>query len=971
MDLGPDPRVHLLELLRTDPAGHVTERERRWINRPGIEPEVLAAGGCDEKKGRCEFEVTWAHPAKLDPKHVVLQLDGAKVWEGKDHHVPLALGKGSKPQVVTVDAEFPDGTRATYSRTLYAFYPEEAQASLVAVPVVTGPGAVSDEQEVAELRDAGLPVRTVEATDPEVTFVMAPHSFDAIPGVQRMAPTMPGSYLIPVQSPAAGAAPLGAVHVIFPDEYLSTRDSEVGRLGAIRSPGFSNFARYADAVAAAGYSLGSVPKRRVVVLVLSGFERPNISCFTAAQARAYLAEVMVPLVVWRVGVGDVSAPEWPEGPRIATKADFLTALQQVRDELGRQRVAWLEGLHDTRHLGRWLAPGIALAGREADSTTLIPPEERAALAPTLRSIGPAGGPVHALASAADSSLVYAGTHAGVFRSRDGGAHWEPASGGLPGTPVRCLEIGPESSVVFAGTDSGLFRSIDSGQTWERSEGELGAARITALALDPANPRILYAGSEGHGVLRSDDAGKTLLASNLDHGDVRALGADPRDHSVLAASERGMFRSGDRGMTWVPGRVAPARVLALAIENQSGTIVAGTAGEGVLLSRDAGASWIKTGLRHTYVTALRLDPGSPGRILAASPDGVLSSADGGANWKLARVDVVEALAVLNLGVLLAGGARGVLRREASSPSWRESSQGLTAQTVFSVAVPSLQAGALYAGTSTGLMRAPSGGPAWESVPGVPEGIAAYAIALGGANGSELLVGTSGSIGRSADHGGSWSWAPTHGAFSLSVDPSHSDAALVATREGVFRSGDGGSHWSSSASGLEKTFALELIADPKDPSVVYAATAGAGVYRSDDGARSWKPGSAELTRRIVRSLAVDAPAGRIVYAGTDSGVFRSADAGRDWSLASEGLARAPVYALLADPRSPGTIFAGTAKGLFRTTDGGASWNTLPGGVGAVVTSLWLDTTRDELVAGTYGAGVFVVRLGSVSASTAGLH
>ena len=56
VDLGRDPRVHLLELLRTDPAGHVTERVRRWVNRPGIEPEVLASGGCDESARRCEFQ---------------------------------------------------------------------------------------------------------------------------------------------------------------------------------------------------------------------------------------------------------------------------------------------------------------------------------------------------------------------------------------------------------------------------------------------------------------------------------------------------------------------------------------------------------------------------------------------------------------------------------------------------------------------------------------------------------------------------------------------------------------------------------------------------------------------------------------------------------------------------------------------------------------------------------------------------
>ena len=54
VDLGRDPRVHLLELLRTDGAGRETERVARWVNRPGVEPEVLVSGGCDEKRLACE-----------------------------------------------------------------------------------------------------------------------------------------------------------------------------------------------------------------------------------------------------------------------------------------------------------------------------------------------------------------------------------------------------------------------------------------------------------------------------------------------------------------------------------------------------------------------------------------------------------------------------------------------------------------------------------------------------------------------------------------------------------------------------------------------------------------------------------------------------------------------------------------------------------------------------------------------------
>ena len=99
VDLGRDPRVHLLELLRTDAAGQVTERVRRWVNRPGIDSEILVSGDCDEAVRRCGFDITWAHPLRLDPKRIDLTLDGAPVWHGngKERHASVALGAKARP----------------------------------------------------------------------------------------------------------------------------------------------------------------------------------------------------------------------------------------------------------------------------------------------------------------------------------------------------------------------------------------------------------------------------------------------------------------------------------------------------------------------------------------------------------------------------------------------------------------------------------------------------------------------------------------------------------------------------------------------------------------------------------------------------------------------------------------------------------------------------------------------------------
>jgi ligand-binding sensor domain-containing protein len=111
-----------------------------------------------------------------------------------------------------------------------------------------------------------------------------------------------------------------------------------------------------------------------------------------------------------------------------------------------------------------------------------------------------------------------------------------------------------------------------------------------------------------------------------------------------------------------------------------------------------------------------------------------------------------------------------------------------------------------------------------------------------------------------------------------------------------------------------------------------------------------------------VAVDPNASSTVYAGTDRGVYGSVTGGRSWTPLFEGLPQAPVYAIVADPESPLELFAGTGAGLFHSYDAGGHWTPFPslGAIPAGVASLWLDSERGELVLGTLGAGVYVIRL-----------
>jgi photosystem II stability/assembly factor-like uncharacterized protein len=99
--------------------------------------------------------------------------------------------------------------------------------------------------------------------------------------------------------------------------------------------------------------------------------------------------------------------------------------------------------------------------------------------------------------------LYAGG-LGVQRSVDGGKTWRQA--GLPRSPVLALAVDPkETAVVYAGTDAGLSKSTNAGASWQPLQGALDDVRVEALAIDPKYRRTVIAGTD-QGVFWSTDGG---------------------------------------------------------------------------------------------------------------------------------------------------------------------------------------------------------------------------------------------------------------------------------------------------------------------------------------------------------------------------------------------------------------------------------------------------------------------------------
>jgi HEAT repeats len=140
--------------------------------------------------------------------------------------------------------------------------------------------------------------------------------------------------------------------------------------------------------------------------------------------------------------------------------------------------------------------------------------------------------------------------------------------GKPKKQVAAFAVAPGSAqVVYLGALNEVSTSRDGGATWTALATT--PSRVTALAVSPADPNVIYAGTESLGLYKSSDGGATWVAQNRGLGlapgvrlSVTALAIDPQNPDRVYAA---------RG-AWVGA--SPASLMPM----------------GAMLSVDGGASW---------------------------------------------------------------------------------------------------------------------------------------------------------------------------------------------------------------------------------------------------------------------------------------------------------------------------------------------------------------------------------------------
>ena len=136
----------------------------------------------------------------------------------------------------------------------------------------------------------------------------------------------------------------------------------------------------------------------------------------------------------------------------------------------------------------------------------------------------------------------------MITSGDHGNNWSRcADTPATGTSQTLLAVDPRDSrhIYLATQGKGVLASADACQSWSTGAEGLSYPNVNTLALDPANPNLVYAGTD-NGVFASNNGGKSWSSANdglLNNPPVYSFALDTRNSVVYAATPYGIFKLG--------------------------------------------------------------------------------------------------------------------------------------------------------------------------------------------------------------------------------------------------------------------------------------------------------------------------------------------------------------------------------------------------------------------------------------------
>lgn len=233
------------------------------------------------------------------------------------------------------------------------------------------------------------------------------------------------------------------------------------------------------------------------------------------------------------------------------------------------------------------------------------------------------GDINAVAVPNDATIrctIYLASANRILKTTDCGRSWDQQYYDTRlKEQVLTLAVNRENfSIIYAGMTTGdVLKSNDAGKSWERVVSLKG--KVTRLVAHTTKASTLYLILEGHGLWKSEDSGATWqdMSEGLKQFSgamtIRDLVVDPtRPDTVIAASQYGLVRTTDGGVTWsaLPLLTPPssANISAVALNPNNPSELYYTTDTTLYRSSDAGETWETRTLPVSGVKSIiRIDP----------------------------------------------------------------------------------------------------------------------------------------------------------------------------------------------------------------------------------------------------------------------------------------------------------------------------------------------------------------------------
>jgi photosystem II stability/assembly factor-like uncharacterized protein len=542
---------------------------------------------------------------------------------------------------------------------------------------------------------------------------------------------------------------------------------------------------------------------------------------------------------------------------------------------------------------------------------------------------------------------------GVYRSTDGGQHWEKVlykdenTGAVQVTidPVNPQVVyadlwagrqGPWENGAWNGPNSGLFKSTDGGTTWRQLTQGLptpaeGLSRI-GFCVAPSDPSRLYAtveaGAHG-GIYRSDDAGESWKKMNADQrfwgrgDDFAEVKADPKNKDIVYTADVVVWKSTDGGGSWNAFRGAPG-------------------------GDDYHRLWI--------------NPDLPDILLIACDQGAIVTVNGGktfSSWynqptaQFYHVSTDNAFPYNVYGGQQESGSVGIASRgndgEVTFREWHP----VGVEEYGYVAADPLDPNIIYGGKVTRY---------------------------------DKRTGQVQNVGPEAVRSGKYRFLRTAPVLFSPTDPH----TLYFAGNVLFKTNNGGhswqvispdlsrSSWEVPASvGIYNSEALKkmprrgviytVAPSPVDGMTIWAGTDDGLIHLTRDGGKTWNnvtpPGIPDWTKiSLIDAGYFDA---NTAYAAVNGiriddlhpHIFRTHDGGKTWKAIVAGLADEPINVVREDPHHKGLLMAGSERCVYVSFDDGDHWQSLR--LNMPATSIRDLVFKDaDVVVGTHGRSFWIL-------------